>query len=78
MLPSEKLLFSRSEAAEMLSLSLSTLCVVINRGMIRVRRIGRRVMIEKREIEKFSRADHYEHLAGGRQSRRERHRARLL
>jgi excisionase family DNA binding protein len=58
MLPSEKLLFSREEAAEMLSLSLSTLCVVINRGMIRVRRNGRRVMIEKREIEKFSRTDH--------------------
>jgi excisionase family DNA binding protein len=58
MLPSEKLLFSREEAAEMLSLSVSTLCVVINRGMIRVRRLGRRVMIEKREIEKFSRTDH--------------------
>jgi hypothetical protein len=55
---SEKLLFSKVEAAEMLSLSLSTMCVAIGRGMIRVRRNGRRVMIEKRELEKFSRADH--------------------
>lgn len=58
MLPSEKLLFSRVEAAEMLSLSLSTLNVAIGRGMLRVRRHGRRVMIEKREVERFSRTDH--------------------
>jgi len=58
MLPSEKLLFSKEEAAEMLSFSLSTMNVAIGRGMIRVRRNGRRVMIEKRELEKFARADH--------------------
>lgn len=58
MLPSEKLLFTRLEAAEMLSLSVSTLDTALCRGMLRVRRIGRRVMIEKREIEKFARIDH--------------------
>jgi excisionase family DNA binding protein len=56
--PSEKLLFTRAEAAGMLSLSVSTLDVAIARGMLRARRNGRRVMIEKREIERFSRADH--------------------
>jgi excisionase family DNA binding protein len=58
MLPSEKLLFSRREAAELLSLSVSTLDVAVAQGMIRVRRMGRRVMFEKREIERFSRMDH--------------------
>lgn len=56
--PSEKLLYTRAEAAEMLSFSVATLDVAIARGMLRVRRNGRRVMIEKREIERFSRADH--------------------
>ena len=58
MLPSEKLLFSRLEAAEILSFSVSTLDVAVSRGMLRARRMGRRVMFEKREIERFSRADH--------------------
>lgn len=58
MLPSEKLLFSRLEAAEILSFSVSTLDVAVARGMLRVRRMGRRVMFEKREIEKFARTDH--------------------
>jgi Helix-turn-helix domain len=56
--PSEKLLYTRVEAAEMLSFSVATLDVAIARGMLRARRNGRRVMIEKREIERFSRADH--------------------
>jgi hypothetical protein len=56
--PSEKLLYTRAEAAEMLSFSIATLDVAIARGMLRVRRNGRRVQIEKRELEKFSRADH--------------------
>jgi excisionase family DNA binding protein len=56
--PSEKLLFTRAEAAEMLSLSVSTVDVAIARGMLRARRQGKRVLIERREVEKFSRADH--------------------
>jgi excisionase family DNA binding protein len=56
--PSEKLLFTRKEAAEMLSLSVATLDVAIARGMLRARRQGKRVLVEKRELEKFSRADH--------------------
>lgn len=58
MQPSEKLLFTRVEASEMLSLSVATLDVAIARGMLRARRNGRRVLIEKRELERFSRADH--------------------
>jgi excisionase family DNA binding protein len=64
MLPSEKLLFTRAEAAGMLSISVSTLDVAVARGMIRARRNGSRVTIEKREIEKFSRADHSRIWAG--------------
>jgi excisionase family DNA binding protein len=54
----QKILFTRAEVAEMLSLSVSTVDVAIARGMLRARRNGRRVLIERREIEKFSRADH--------------------
>jgi excisionase family DNA binding protein len=58
MQPSEKLLFTRAEAAEMLSISMATLDVAIARGMLRSRRMGRRVMLEKRKLEAFSRSDH--------------------
>jgi excisionase family DNA binding protein len=60
----QKLLYSRVEAAEMLSLSVSTLDVAMGRGMLRFRRAGRRVLIEKRELERFSREEHAPIWAG--------------
>lgn len=56
--PSEKLLYTLAESAEMLSLSLSTLQVAVGRGMLRARRQGRRVLIARSELERFARADH--------------------
>ncbi len=52
-----KLLYSRPEAAEALSLSVSTIDVLIGRGMLRVRRQGRRVLIPHSEIERFAKRD---------------------
>lgn len=51
---SEKILYSRIEAAEKLSISLRTLGTLIARGSIRVRRIGGRVLISHRELERFA------------------------
>ena len=56
---SDKFLLTRKEAATMLSVSVSALDMAIGRGMLRARRAGRRVLIEKREIERFSRADRF-------------------
>jgi excisionase family DNA binding protein len=53
----ERLLYSREEAAAMLSISASTLDVAIGRGMLRIVRKGRRVLIHKAELERFSRRD---------------------
>ncbi|HEX4381203.1 MAG TPA: excisionase family DNA-binding protein [Candidatus Acidoferrum sp.] len=53
----EKALLSRKEAAEYVSLSLSTLDVAIARGMLRVRRMGSRVLIPREELDRFVRRD---------------------
>jgi excisionase family DNA binding protein len=48
--PLPKLLFTRQEAAEVLSVSTSTLDMMIARGMIRAVRKGRRVLVHKNEL----------------------------
>lgn len=53
----EKALLSRKEAAEYISLSLSTIDVAVSRGMIRVRRMGRRVLIPREELDRFAGRD---------------------
>ena len=55
--PAPKILYSLDEAAAMLSLSRSTLKVAIGRGMLRVTRKGRRVLIHATEIERFAKRD---------------------
>lgn len=53
--PSVKTLFSRREAAAALAVSVSTLDVMIARGMLRAARFGRRVLIHRDEIERCGR-----------------------
>lgn len=53
-----KLLVTRKEAALMLSISLRFLEGLIGRKELRARRLGRRVLIERRELERFVRRDH--------------------
>jgi len=55
---SDRALFSRKEAAAYVGVSLSTLDVITARGLVRVRRIGRRVLIHHAELDRFVRADH--------------------
>ena len=53
-----KFLLSRREASHSLSISLRTLDYLIASGMLTVRRIGRRVLVEPAELERFSRRSH--------------------
>src|ERR1700683_1068899 len=50
-----KLLYTRPEAAGMLSISVSSLDVLIGRGMLRAVRKGRRVLVHKTELERIAR-----------------------
>ena len=63
--PSEpyKLLFSIKEAAQILGLSPRTIHNLTAQKQLAVRRIGRRVLVHRRELEAFAKRDHF--LFGG-------------
>ena len=52
-----KVWLTKKDAAGMLSLSLATLDVLIARGEIKTRRMGRRVFIQREELDKFAKRD---------------------
>lgn len=54
----EKLLYTRNEAAQLLSVSVRTLDHLQHSKEILTRRVGRRVLIHRNELEKFARRDH--------------------
>ena len=54
MVPAPKILFSRTEAAEMLSISVSSLDVLIATGRLKAVHKGRRVHIHAAEIERLA------------------------
>ncbi len=53
----ETLAFSRREAADTLRISLRSLDYLLSQGKLRGRRIGRRIVIPRAEIEKLLRQD---------------------
>jgi excisionase family DNA binding protein len=55
--PAPKVVLSRKEAATALAVSVSTVDMLIGRGMLRVRRQGRRVLVPAVEIGKFSKRE---------------------
>lgn len=55
---SEPLLLSRKETAAVLGISLRTLDTLVIQGEIATRRVRRRVLFERRELERFARRDH--------------------
>jgi excisionase family DNA binding protein len=59
----EPILLSRKQAASLLSISLRGLDYLISQQKIRTRRIGKRVLIARHEIERFARASHPQPLA---------------
>jgi excisionase family DNA binding protein len=52
-----KLLYTRAESAEMLSLSVRTVDRLIATGKLRVRQMGRRMLIHHADLEKFAGKD---------------------
>lgn len=55
----DKLLVSRRDAAALLSISLRTLDKLVGgRDGLTARRVGARVLFERRELERFVRQDH--------------------
>lgn len=55
--PAPKILFSRAEAAEMLSLSVSSLDMLVATGRLKALHKGRRVQIHITEIERIAAKD---------------------
>lgn len=51
------ILRSRRDAARALGISIRTLDNLIIEGKLRARRIGRRVLLETKELERFARSD---------------------
>lgn len=54
----QELVVTREEAAEALRLSLRTVDKLLAAGQILARRVGRRVLIPRTEIERFARGTH--------------------
>lgn len=53
----ERILYTRQDAAKLLSISLATLDRLIGTKKLPARRIGRKVMLQHVELMKFSRKD---------------------
>ena len=60
--PENKLLIDKKTASSLLSISLRSLDYLISCGELKTRRIGRRRLIERRELERFARRDHQTQL----------------
>src|SRR5712691_3095057 len=54
----DQLLYAVPQAARVLGVSARLLWTFVQRGELRTRRIGVRVLIHRRELEKFARCDH--------------------
>jgi excisionase family DNA binding protein len=52
-----RLLYSRKEAAEALSLHVNSVDILISSGRLRARRIGSRVLVPAEELERYARRD---------------------
>jgi excisionase family DNA binding protein len=54
----EKVLYTKREAAQLLSISLRSVDYLIFNRQLPARRIGRRVLVHRDSIEQFARRDH--------------------
>lgn len=54
----EQLLYERGEAAKILNISLRLLDYYISKKELAARRLGRRVLISRSELERFAKHDH--------------------
>jgi excisionase family DNA binding protein len=58
----EKLLYSRKDAAQALSISIRSVDYLIERGELPTKRIGKKVLIPAVDLRRFARGDHPEAL----------------
>ena len=58
MQPITKILYTKREAAQLLSISVRSLDYLIFSQQLSARRIGRRVLLHRDAIEQFARVDH--------------------
>jgi excisionase family DNA binding protein len=58
MAATEKVLYTKREAAQLLSISLRSIDYLIFSQQLPARRIGRRVLVHRDSIEQFARRDH--------------------
>jgi excisionase family DNA binding protein len=58
MVEQEKILYTKRETAQLLSISVRSLDYLIFNRQIATRRIGRRVLVHRDTIERFARYDH--------------------
>jgi excisionase family DNA binding protein len=65
-----RLLFPKAEAARLLGVSLRTVDYMLARGDLKARRIGKRVLFERSELERFARRDHRGRRAAEAESRK--------
>jgi excisionase family DNA binding protein len=61
----DKVLYTKREAAQLLSISLRSLDYLIFSQQLPARRIGRRVLVHRDSIEQFARIDHMSIHASG-------------
>jgi hypothetical protein len=59
-LPSQRLLYSRNEAACQLSISVRSLDYLISGKELETRRIGKKVLVPHGSLSRFAQANHYE------------------
>lgn len=64
----EQILFERAEAAKILNISVRLVDYYVASGELAPRRLGRRVLIARSELERFAKRDHTGR--GGKQPRR--------
>jgi excisionase family DNA binding protein len=58
MYSTDKILYTKREAAQLLSISLRSLDYLIFSHQLPARRIGRRVLVHRDAVEQFARRDH--------------------
>jgi excisionase family DNA binding protein len=58
MFPTEKVLYTKREAAQLLSISVRSVEYLISSHQLPTRRVGRRVLVHRLSIELFARRDH--------------------
>jgi excisionase family DNA binding protein len=56
--PIQKFLYTRHEGCKSIGVSLRSLDYLISAGEIKIRRVGKKVLVPTSELAKFARADH--------------------